>query len=189
MHGRCGADSGPGASGSVPPPDALAAKRTSCSASRPTPILSAVLPIASAAEMERSTRAARPPTVVTPISAPPSVRMPVRSSSAWRPRPFSPPEARSPALSIRVRALLAALVDRDQLGLDLAAALDRQPDGVGVRASGHRSLNLRLQCLNQPSLGREQLGDGSHTGEDAQPRGNDDIENGSDRRRGSDPRC
>jgi hypothetical protein len=30
----------------------LAAKRSSCSASTPTPILSAVLPIASAAEME-----------------------------------------------------------------------------------------------------------------------------------------
>ena len=67
------------------------------------PILSAVLPIASAAEIERSISAASPPTVAAPASAPPSVRMPVRSSSAWRPRPFSPPEARSPALSMRFR--------------------------------------------------------------------------------------
>jgi hypothetical protein len=34
-------------------PDALAANRSSCSASTPTPILSAVLPIASAALIER----------------------------------------------------------------------------------------------------------------------------------------
>jgi hypothetical protein len=38
-----------------------------------------------------------------------------------------------------LQALLAALADRDQLGLDLAAALDREADGVGARASGHRS--------------------------------------------------
>jgi hypothetical protein len=37
--------------------------------STPTPILSAVLPIASDAETERSTSAARPPTMVTPASA------------------------------------------------------------------------------------------------------------------------
>jgi len=84
-------------------PDALAANRSSCSASTPTPILSAVLPMASAAEIERSISAPSPPTVAAPISAPPSVRMPVRSSSAWRPRPLSPPEARSPALSMRFR--------------------------------------------------------------------------------------
>ena len=36
-----------------------------------------------------------------------------------------------------LQALLAALADRDQLGLDLAAALDRQADRVGLRASGH----------------------------------------------------
>jgi len=76
-------------------PDAFA-KRSSWRASTPTPILSAVSAIASAAEMERSTKAARPPTVVTPISAAPSVRIPVHSSSACRPRPFNPPEARSP---------------------------------------------------------------------------------------------
>jgi hypothetical protein len=48
----------------------------------PIPIMLAVSPIASAAEIERSTSAARPPTVAIPASAPPSVRMPVRSSSA-----------------------------------------------------------------------------------------------------------
>jgi tail tape-measure protein len=86
-----------------PIPDALAAKRSSCSASTPTPILSAVLPIASAAEIDLFTSAARPPTVVTPASAPPSVRMPARSSSAWRPMSLSPPEALPPAVSMRFR--------------------------------------------------------------------------------------
>ena len=38
-----------------------------------------------------------------------------------------------------LQALLAVLADRDQLGLDLAAALDRQTDGIGVSASGHGS--------------------------------------------------
>jgi hypothetical protein len=38
-----------------------------------------------------------------------------------------------------LQALLAALADRHQLGLDLPAALDRQADGIGVRASGHGS--------------------------------------------------
>ena len=38
-----------------------------------------------------------------------------------------------------LQALLAALADRDQLGLDLAAALDRQADGVCLGASGHGS--------------------------------------------------
>src|SRR5919106_75904 len=66
-------------------------------------ILSVVLPIASAAEIEWSISAPRPPTVAAPISAPPSVRIPARNSSAWRPRPFSPPDARSPALSMRFR--------------------------------------------------------------------------------------
>jgi hypothetical protein len=59
--------------------------------------LSAVLPIASAAEIEQSIDAPRPPTVAAPISAPLSVRGPACSSSAWRPRALSPPEARSPA--------------------------------------------------------------------------------------------
>ena len=38
-----------------------------------------------------------------------------------------------------LQALLAALADRDQLGLDLPAALDRQADRVCLRASGHGS--------------------------------------------------
>jgi hypothetical protein len=36
-----------------------------------------------------------------------------------------------------LQTLLAALADRDQLGPDLATALDRQADRVGLRASGH----------------------------------------------------
>ena len=44
-------------------PGGLAANRSSCSASTPTPNLSAVLLIASAAEIERSVSAPRPPTV------------------------------------------------------------------------------------------------------------------------------
>jgi hypothetical protein len=39
-----------------------------------------------------------------------------------------------------LEALLAALADRDQLGLDLATALDRQADGICLRASGHGSV-------------------------------------------------
>jgi hypothetical protein len=35
--------------------------------------------------------------------------------------------------------LCSALANRDQLGLDLAAAFDRQADGVRLRASGHCS--------------------------------------------------
>jgi hypothetical protein len=35
-----------------------------------------------------------------------------------------------------LQALLAALADRDQLGLDLPAALNRQADRVCLRASG-----------------------------------------------------
>jgi hypothetical protein len=46
-----------------------------------------------------------------------------------------------------LQALLAALADRDQLGLDLAAALDRQGDRVGVGASGHGSgISRRLRA-------------------------------------------
>jgi hypothetical protein len=41
-----------------------------------------------------------------------------------------------------LQALLAALADRDQLGLDLPAALDRQADGIGVVASGHGSVRV-----------------------------------------------
>ena len=48
-----------------------------------------------------------------------------------------------------LQALLAALADRDQLGLDLAAALDRQADGVGLGASGHGSA-----CVSDPALAR-----------------------------------
>jgi hypothetical protein len=46
--------------------------------------------------------------------------------------------ARSPR-SRSLEALLAALGDRDQLGLDLAAALDRRADGIGVTSACHRS--------------------------------------------------
>ncbi len=38
-----------------------------------------------------------------------------------------------------LQALLAALADRDQLGLDLAPALDRQADGVGSVIAHRRS--------------------------------------------------
>jgi hypothetical protein len=39
-----------------------------------------------------------------------------------------------------LQALLAALADRNELGLDLSDTVDRQADGIGVRASGHRSV-------------------------------------------------
>jgi hypothetical protein len=38
--------------------------------------------------------------------------------------------------------------DRDQLGLDLTAALDRQADRVSLGASGHDSLDLGAQRLD-----------------------------------------
>src|ERR671919_1598819 len=105
-------------------------------------ILSVVLPIAAAAEIERSISAPRPPTVAAPTSAPPSVRMPVRSSSAWRPETLEPARGALASGLDALQALLAALADRDQLSLDLPAALDRQADGVGVGASGHDSGSL-----------------------------------------------
>jgi hypothetical protein len=40
------------------------------------------------------------------------------------------------------QALLAALADRHQLGLDLATALDCEADGVAVPASGHGSVRV-----------------------------------------------
>ena len=62
--------------------------------------------------------------------------MPMRSSSAWRPRPSARLKPCRPH-SRCASGLLAALADRDQLGLDLPAALVRQADRVGLRASGH----------------------------------------------------
>ena len=87
-----------------------------------------------------SISAPRPPTVAAPISAPPSVRMPVRSSSAWRPALQPARGALARALDA-LQALLAALADGDQLGLDLPAALDRQADRIRLRASGHGSVH------------------------------------------------
>ena len=52
-----------------------------------------------------------------------------------------------------LQALLAALADRDQLGLDLPAALDRQADGVCLRASGHGSV-----CCCDPIFAGWRLG-------------------------------
>jgi len=52
-----------------------------------------------------------------------------------------------------LQALLAALADRDQLGLDLAAALDRQADRIGLRASGHRSVHMSQSCTPQSRMG------------------------------------
>jgi NADPH:quinone reductase-like Zn-dependent oxidoreductase len=44
-----------------------------------------------------------------------------------------------------LQALLAALADRDQLSLDLAAAIDRQADGVGLRALGNDQGSLLVE--------------------------------------------
>ena len=47
-----------------------------------------------------------------------------------------------------LQALLAALADRDQLSLDLAAALDRQADRISLSASGHGSVFvMEIRCL------------------------------------------
>ena len=58
-----------------------------------------------------------------------------------------------------LQALLAALADRDQLGLDLAAALDRQADGVGLGASGHEfSSWIAAHCGLRQMVGSLGLG-------------------------------
>jgi hypothetical protein len=98
-------------------PDALAANRSSWSASTPTPILSAVFPIASAAE--RANAGAQ------------QFRLAAQA--------LQPPRGAIARALDALQALLAALADGDQLGLDLPAALDRQADRVGVGASGHDS--------------------------------------------------
>jgi hypothetical protein len=57
-------------------------------------------------------------------------------------------EALQPAGSLAARAfdalqaLLAALADRDQLGLDLPTTLDCQADGIGLGACGHCSVHV-----------------------------------------------
>jgi hypothetical protein len=56
------------------------------------------------------------------------------------------PARRAVARSLdALQALLAALADRDQLGLDLAAALDRKTDGIGLSASGHGSVHVSIR--------------------------------------------
>ena len=98
--------------------------------------------MASAAEIERSTSAARPPTVATPDE-----RATERADAGAQQLRLAA-EALQPARGALARALdalqalLAALADRDQLGLDLATAFDRQADRVGLRASGHGSVCL-----------------------------------------------
>jgi hypothetical protein len=117
----------------------LAAKRSSCSASTPTPIVSAVLPTAPAAEIERSISVPRPPTVVTPD------QHATERANACAQQFRLTAEALQPTRGAFARgldalqALLAALTDRDQLGLELAAALDREADRVGVTSECHRS--------------------------------------------------
>jgi hypothetical protein len=83
------------------------------------------------------------PTIAAPISAPPSVPMLARSSPTAE--PARPVDA--------LQALLAALADRDQLGLDLAAALDREADSVSLGASGH-FMQCRVQLSSMSLLRR-----------------------------------
>ena len=63
-----------------------------------------------------------------------------------------------------LQALLAALADRDQLGLDLPAALDGETDRVCLRASGHDSV-----CLSC-SVGRKSERRGWSQGKSCTPR-------------------
>ncbi len=46
---------------------------------------------------------------------------------------------------------LSALTDGDQLGLDLAAALDCQADRIGVLGLGHQSVSLSLKASTSPA--------------------------------------
>jgi hypothetical protein len=66
--------------------------------------------------------------------------MPARSSSAWRRRPFSRPGPLAGALDA-LQGLLAALADRDQLGLDLTATLNSKADGSEVYLDGVEQLS------------------------------------------------
>jgi hypothetical protein len=52
------------------------------------------------------------------------------------------------------QALLAALPDRDQVGLDLAATLDRETDRLGVLSSGHRSVYSSGRIQRMPGIRR-----------------------------------
>jgi len=96
--------------------------------STPTPIVSAVFPMALAAEIDRSTsahqlwrrRRARLPPCGGRCAAAPLAAKPLQPTR----------DALARALDA-LETLLAALADRDQLGLDLAAALDRQADRIG----------------------------------------------------------
>jgi hypothetical protein len=48
-----------------------------------------------------------------------------------------------------LQALLAALADRDQLGLDLTAALDRQADRVGLCPASHSLVRVEIRCVGE----------------------------------------
>jgi hypothetical protein len=120
-------------------PEALAAKRSSCSASTPTPILSAVfadrIGCRDRAVHERSEAA----------DGRHARERAAERADAGAQQLGLAAEVFEPTGSFVARgldafqALLAALADRDQLGLGVAAALDRQADGVGVGSSGHGS--------------------------------------------------
>ena len=109
------------------------------SAFTPTPILSAVFPIASAAEIERSISAPSPPTVGADERA--AQRTDAGARQLRLAAKTLQPAGGALARGLdALKALLAALVDRDQLGLELAAAPDRQANGVRGRASGRDSV-------------------------------------------------
>jgi hypothetical protein len=110
------------------------------SAFTPTPILSAVFPIASGAEIERSISAPSPPTVAGADERAATRRDAGARQLRLAAKTLQPAGGALARGLDALKALLAALADRDQLGLDLAAAPDRQANGVRGRASGRDSV-------------------------------------------------
>jgi hypothetical protein len=86
-----------------------------------------------------SAGAERRPAASHSASAPPSVRMPVRSKLRLAAEALQPAGGALARALDALQALLAALADRDQLGLDLPAALHRQANRVGMGASSQGS--------------------------------------------------
>jgi hypothetical protein len=106
-------------------PGALAANRSSCSASTPTPILSAVLPMhppqrSSGQQGRRARRPWRRPRALRPAFGCRAQQLRLATQA------LEPARGTIARRLDALRTLLAALADRDQLGLELPAALDSQ---------------------------------------------------------------
>jgi hypothetical protein len=104
-------------------------------------------------------RAAKRPTVLTPISAAERADAGAQQLRLAAEALQSTRGAVACALDA-LQALLAALADRDQLGLDLPAALDRQANRIGGGASGHCSVQLLRSGAREGGCFRRSMGSG-----------------------------